>query len=127
MRRNHHNVFFIIVPVLLLAAFLRIYHLDTIPNGFLPGEAMRGYDAYSLGHTGADSFGVRFPLFLRGFDDYVAALYSYVAAPLVYFGLSVFSLRLTSALLGILTVAVAFQISRRPFGNTAAIAGSVKG
>jgi hypothetical protein len=34
--------------ILLLAAYLRIYQLDTIPNGLIPDEAMRGYDAYSI-------------------------------------------------------------------------------
>lgn len=112
--------------ILLLAAYLRIDRLDTIPNGLIPDEAMRGYDAYALLRTGADSFGARLPLFLRSFGDYTPALYSYLSVPFVaIFGLSAFSTRLAAAFIGLATVACSYQLIRRPFGRTAALAGAL--
>jgi hypothetical protein len=111
--------------ILLLAAYLRIDRLDTIPNGLIPDEAMRGYDAYAILRTGADSFGARLPLFLRSFGDYTPALYSVLSLPFIaIFGLSAFSTRLAAAFIGITAVACSYQLIRRPFGRTAALAGA---
>jgi 4-amino-4-deoxy-L-arabinose transferase-like glycosyltransferase len=118
--------YFIMAVILLIAAYLRIYQLETIPNGLIPDEVMRGYDAYALYRTGADSFGEKFfPLFLRGFDDYTPALYSYLTIPFIaIFDLSARSTRLAAAVIGVLTVALAYPLIRRPFGETAALAGA---
>lgn len=115
----------ILTAVLLIAFALRVYHLQTIPNGLFIDEAARGYDAFSISQTGADMFGARWPLFLRGFDDYTAGLYVYLTVPLVYFlHLSPFSTRFASVMVGLLTVAVAYQAIKRPFGRNAALAGT---
>ncbi len=113
------------VAILLMAFGLRVYNLQNIPNGLFTDEAARGYDAFSIAHTGADMFGVWLPIFLRGFDDYTAGLYVYLTVPLVYFlDLSRFSTRLASAFIGVLTVAVAYQAIRRPFGRLAGLVGA---
>lgn len=114
------------IPILLLATWLRVYNLDRLPNGLMVDEAMRGYDSYALALTGADSFGTPFPLFLRGYNDYVPALYSYLAAPFVgLLDLSVFSLRLTSVIMGILLIALAYQLIRHVFGDVAGLVGAL--
>lgn len=120
--RQHGLINWILMgAILLLAVYLRIYRLDTIPNGLQSNKAMRGYDAYAILKTGADSFG-NFPLFLRGFDDYTPALYSFMCIPFIYaFGLSAFSTRLAAALSGVIVVALTYPIARRPFGQTAAL------
>lgn len=114
------------VGILLLAAYLRIYRLGVIPYGLIPDEVMRGYDAYSLWQTGADSFGAFLPLFLRGFDDYTPALYSYLSVPFVaIFGLSAQSVRLASAVAGLVTVALTYQLGRQTFGRAAGLTAAL--
>jgi 4-amino-4-deoxy-L-arabinose transferase-like glycosyltransferase len=114
-----------LVAILLIAFALRVYNLHNIPSGLFIDEAARGYDAYSISRTGADMFGQQWPLFARGFDDYTPALYIYLTIPFVWLlDLSRFSVRLPSAIIGLLTVTVAYQAIRRPFGQMAAIMGA---
>ncbi len=90
--------------VLLLAAFVRLYSLDSAPRGILPDEAVLGYDAYSLLKTGHDHHGDGWPLYFRSFNDFPPGVSTYLALPSVaVFGLSLWSIRLPFALLGIVT------------------------
>ncbi len=115
----------LMTAILLLAAYLRIYRLDDIPYGLVPDEAIRGYDAYSVWKTGADSYNKAWPLFVRGLDDYTAALYIYLSAPFMgIFGLSALSTRLAAAMAGLLTVALSYQLARRPFGEVAGLSAA---
>ena len=115
----------LLVSILLAAFVLRVYNLENIPNGLFTDEAARGYDAFSIAHTGADMFGEYLPLFARGFDDYTPALYTYLTVPLVFLlDLSRFSTRFPAAVIGILTVAVSYQAIRRPFGDIAGLIGA---
>ncbi|MDD5415722.1 MAG: glycosyltransferase family 39 protein [Candidatus Daviesbacteria bacterium] len=97
--------------VLAISIFLRFYHLDQLPPGLNADEASLGYDAYSLLLTGKDQYGKAFPIFLRSFGAYQSPLYAYLTtAPIFLFGLSIFAVRLLSALAGILTVLMTFII-----------------
>lgn len=124
-RSTSRNVW-LMTTILILAAFLRLYRLEQVPNGLLADEAMRGYDAYSILRTGADSFGEPFPIFPRGFDDYTPGLYVYLTVPFVaLLDLSALSTRLAAAMIGIVTVTTAYQIMRRALGQTAAFVGAL--
>ncbi len=115
----------LLVAILLTAFALRVYNLENIPNGLFTDEAARGYDALSISRTGADMFDARFPVFLRGFDDYTAGLYVYLTVPLLFFlDLSRFSVRFPSAWIGVFTVAVSYLAIRRAFGRVAGLAGA---
>lgn len=97
------NKLFIIV--IFLAACLRLYHLGDVPPSPDWDEAALGYNAYSLLKTGRDEYGVWLPRTLRSFDDYKPPLYAYLTIPTVaVFGLDVWSVRLPSAIMGILAV-----------------------
>ena len=69
--------------MLLVAALLRLPMLGQVPNGLFLDEASRGYDAYALLLTGADQYGVRWPLFAEGLDDYTPTLYTLLVVPVV--------------------------------------------
>jgi 4-amino-4-deoxy-L-arabinose transferase-like glycosyltransferase len=91
----------------LLAAglFLYLYKLDGIPAGLYIDEALPGYNAYSLMKTGKDEYGKILPLVLRFYGSFNPPLYTYLTIiPVYIFGLSVFSVRLVSALAGLLSV-----------------------
>ncbi len=103
----------IIILILILATFLRFYHLENIPNGFYVDEAVQGYNSYSIAQTGQDEYGMRFPIFLRGLGTYGAPLYSHITTITIkFFGLSVFNIRLLSALSGVLIVYLTFLITK---------------
>ncbi|KKQ95762.1 MAG: hypothetical protein UV74_C0013G0369 [Candidatus Woesebacteria bacterium GW2011_GWB1_43_14] len=95
----------IVLFVLGLAFFLRIYGLSNHPAGFTPDEASFGYDAYSILRTGRDQWGNFFPLSFKSFGDYKMPIYGYLTIPSVaIFGLNEFAVRLPNAILGILAV-----------------------
>lgn len=100
--------------IILLAIFLRFYGLGRIPQGFQVDEVAFGYNAYSIMQTGRDEFGKLLPLTLRSFDDYKAAVYSYLTIPFIkVFGLTELAVRLPSAVLGVLMIPLVFFIVKR--------------
>ncbi len=105
-----HKRYALLIAILLIAGLLRTIALTKSPPGLYLDEAVVGYDAYSLWHTGRDHHGAFLPIALRAFNDYRGALFSYLMAPLVGLGgLYVFTVRLASSYLGILVVAAAFR------------------
>src|SRR5687767_5088948 len=92
----------LLTGILVLAAVFRLPYLDRVPNGLFLDEASRGYDAYALLKTGADQFGVRWPLFAEGLDDFTPTLYTVLVIPAVAaLGLTETAVRLPAALAGI--------------------------
>lgn len=95
----------LLLIILIVAGFLRLYRLGLVPPSPDWDEAALGYNAYSILKTGKDEYGTRLPLTIRSFDDYKPPLYVYLTVPSVaLFGLNVWAVRLPSALMGILAV-----------------------
>lgn len=100
--------------IFLLAAFLRLNQLGSIPNGFYQDESAIGYNAYSILHTGKDEWGRAWPLYFESFGDYKLPVYIYATIPsIVLFGMTEFAVRLPSAIFGILTIAVIFFLTKK--------------
>lgn len=99
--------------ILLLAFILRIVYLGHFPLGFTADEASQGYAAYSLLKTGKDEWGIPLPITsFRAFADYRAPLQTYLIIPSVaLFGLSEFSIRLPSAIIGTLAVLAIYLLA----------------
>lgn len=98
--------------IIVIAILTRIPLLDRWPDGFSGDEAGQGYTAYSLLKTGRDEWGEFLPLTPRTFGDYKAPLYSYLTIPSVaLFGLNVTSVRLVSALVGVLSVITVYFLT----------------
>lgn len=96
---------FLITGVLLIATILRFWQLGAVPVSPDWDEVSLGYNAYSILKTGRDEYGSVLPLSFRSYDDYKPPLYVYLTVPSVaVFGLSVFAVRLPSALFGVLAV-----------------------
>lgn len=103
--------YWILILILIAATLLRFISLDKFPIGLNADEAALGYNAYSLIETGKDEHGVSWPLVFRSFDDYKPPLYVYLAIPFVkVLGLNVWSVRLPSAIMGVLTVFFAYLL-----------------
>ncbi len=105
--------------VIILAIFLRFYHLSSNPPSLTWDEAAWGYNAYSLGIDGKDEFGKFLPLtYLESFGDFKPPVYAYLTAiPVKLFGLNEFSTRFASAFFGLATVILTFFLTRRIFYN----------
>ncbi len=102
----------ILLSILFFAAILRLWKLGSVPPGLTPDEASLGYNAYSILKTGRDEYGKLLPIVFKSFGDYKPGLYVYTAIPFVeLFGLNEWSVRLSSALAGILIVYLIYRIS----------------
>lgn len=107
------NTRLLLILILLLAALLRIPYLGELPLGLTIDEAGQGYSAYSILKTGKDEWGDFLPLNPRGFGDYKPPLFMYLLVPsIAVFGLSEFSVRLPSAIAGILTVWIIYFLAK---------------
>jgi hypothetical protein len=115
----------LLVAILAGAALLRTIRLKDLPAGLYCDEAAFGYNAWAILHYGVDENGTRLPLFLWSFTGYKNPIYLYAAmVPIGILGLDEFSLRLTSALFGVATIAGLFFLGRRLAGDAAALAGA---
>lgn len=90
-----------------LALVMRIYRLADVPNGFHVDEASIGYNARCILETGRDEHGEFLPLYFKAFGEYKNPVFIYACVPVIgLLGPDVFSVRLTSALFGAMTVFV---------------------
>ena len=99
------------VLIVLLAAFLlRLVQLEHYPLAVNQDELSNIYDGYSIAETGADRWGVKHPVILRGFgkSDYLTVK---------LFGFSVFSGRLVSAVLGCLSLLLLYRVAQKMGGR----------
>ncbi len=99
------------LAILILAAFLRLYHLATVPFGWHPDEATKALLARDV------LAGKYFPVFFSAFTGR-EALFVYLEALLFTFvGEGIFAGRLLSAFVGILTVALTYSTGREWFNH----------
>ncbi|HSW98165.1 MAG TPA: glycosyltransferase family 39 protein [Candidatus Saccharimonadales bacterium] len=100
-----HYRYILLLLIVLLAGFLRIYKIDVNPPGLYLDEASIGYNAYKVLTTGKDEYSVPHPVFFKAFGEYKLPLYIYsVAASMKVFGKTEVAVRLPSAIAGSLTV-----------------------
>lgn len=118
-------ILILLITVLLIGSFLRLFTLSKSPPSLDWDEAALGYNAYSLYKTGEDEYGFKYPLTLRSFDDYKPALYSYMTIPFIAtLGLNEFSVRILSALSGISTILAVFFIAKKLFNEKVGLLSS---
>jgi len=105
---------------------LRLAWLGSIPAGLSHDEAVKGYDAWSVLHTGRDQYGERLPLVFRGIGDQREALLPYlIVASEAVFGPTDFAVRLPGALAGIALVGAVFLLGRETLGARAGLVAAV--
>lgn len=97
----------LVASILLTAVYLRFHNLTTNPPGFFTDEAAIGYNSYKILTTGKDEYGVRLPMFFKSYGDYRLPIPIYLNIPsIMLFGPTEVSVRVTSALVGLLTVII---------------------
>jgi 4-amino-4-deoxy-L-arabinose transferase-like glycosyltransferase len=117
------------ILIVMLGGTLRLTDLGNRPNGLFRDEAEKGYNAWALATTGGAvdfSGGVgggpavawrRLPWMITVMGGKTSAIYQYASVPVMWIGgLSITTTRLTSALVGVLTVALAGLLAWRAWG-----------
>lgn len=105
--------YLLFLGIIILAAFLRLWQLGTVPPSPDWDEVALGYNAQSILETGKDEYGKSFPIVLQSFNDYKPAFYVYLIIPfLLLFDLSVVAVRLPSAVFGIIAVIATYFLVR---------------
>ena len=99
----------LLLVVLLVALFLRVYGLGDIPPGLHYDEAANAILAADIARGGAR------PLFIEAYTGKEVLFFYLAGASMRLLGVSVFSLRLTSALIGTLTVLITYRLAREMF------------
>ena len=104
------------VLIICVAAFLRLYKLDSIPPGLSQDETSIGYNAYAILKTGKDEHGVPYPQNFKAFGEYKLPGYIYISTiPISILGATPLAVRLPAALAGILTVVLMFFLIKELF------------
>lgn len=115
--------FIVLLCIVFVASILRFWQLGGVPASPDWDEVSLGYNAYSILRTGRDEFGTYLPLTFRSFDDYKPPMYVYLTVPSVYvFGLSVWAVRLPSAIFGVLAVVGTYYLVRELFKASSRVA-----
>src|SRR5579859_7887433 len=95
----------ILIGILIVAFFLRIWQIDKVPVSLFGDELDLGYQAYSILHTGADYYGNKWPLQFHSLAEYRTPLYLYSAVPTVaIWGISPLGVRLPAVIFGVLGI-----------------------
>lgn len=116
MKRRH---LIILVIILALGFFLRVYRLSDAPPSLGWDEASIGYDAWSITQTGQDQWGKSFPVIFKSFGEYKYPFHIYATAiSIKLLGLSDFTVRFPSALMGVVNILLLFFLVKKISKNT---------
>lgn len=108
MKLNHKIILLLII---LLASFMRLWKIDKVPVSLFGDELDVGYQAYSILKTGRDYNGNFMPLHFQSLAEWRTPMYLYSAVPTVaLFGISPLGVRLPAVIFGILCVLMMYLL-----------------
>ena len=111
-----------LVIILIIAALIRFYQIDSVPLGLHVDEAAMAYDAWSLAHYGVDRWLIPYPVYLINFGGGQSAMYAYLCSFLMkLWNNSILIIRLPAILLGLITVLFTWLIAGQFFKKPAAL------
>lgn len=104
----------ILVLIISLGIFLRIWNLNSVPLSLFGDEIDVGLQANSILHTGRDYYNNPFPTMFHTFNEYRLPLFIYSAVPFIsIFGLNEWGVRLTGAFWGVIGLIAVFLLTRK--------------
>ena len=110
--------FVVLLSILVVGFLLRVTSLGSAPLGLQADEASFLFNTAAILQTGRDEDNQRGALFLTSLIDPKPALYSYLQLPFVAaFGPTTFASRLPSALLGVVSLYLAYLLVMRVTGR----------
>lgn len=111
----HAIPLFLLVGILLIATFLRLYPLSAMTDMIAPDEAGYGLDAVSLLQNPRLT-----PFFPANYGREAGWMY-WVAGWFAILGVSSTTMRIAATMIGILTIATIYRLGRELFGKSGAI------
>lgn len=113
-----NRIYFLLILIILIASFLRVFKIDSAPPSLTWDEAAVGYNAFTIANYGKDEYGKSFPLYFRSFGEDKQPIHTYVTALFVkLFGLSEVTTRLPAAIFGVLNIILIFFLAKHLFKN----------
>jgi 4-amino-4-deoxy-L-arabinose transferase-like glycosyltransferase len=108
----------VLIVILLLASFLRLYKLTVNPVSLFGDELDLGYQAYSILKTGEDYYGNFLPIHFHSLAEWRTPLYLYSAVPTVaVWGITPLGVRVPAAIFGILGVLAIYLLIKEITGS----------
>ena len=110
------NLILILTVIIIIFAggLLRFYDLGGMPPGLNIDESSMGINALSLLETGRDRYSKELPVLFRSFGSFQAPLYTYLSViPVSIVGANTFSIRVVSAVFGLIAVLSTYLIILR--------------
>ncbi len=121
MALRRSRFFWLLVVTLLIAAFLRLWQIGTLPPGLHYDEAADTIIAQQIAR------GESAPLFVAAYTGKEVLFFYWAAAWMKLIGPTVFAMRLAAALLGLLTVAITYRVVRELFAAPHSVRGRSSG
>lgn len=110
--------FILLILIVVFTSFLRLFQLSKFPSGFYFDEVAVGVNSNYLATDLTDEFGNKLPDFIQIADDYRHGVIFYASVPFIkIIGLNILSVRLPTALFGILSVLATFYLVNLLTGN----------
>lgn len=108
----------VLIFILFLALFLRLWDLEKVPISLFGDELDVGYQAFSILNTGRDYLGNFLPLHFQSLSEWRTPLYLYSAIPSVaLFGLSPLGIRIPAAIFGFLSIFLIYLLVKEITGK----------
>lgn len=101
-----------LLAILLLSFFLRTSNLNSLPPSLFSDEVDAGYQAYVFNQRHTDYFGNLFPTHFHSFSDWRTSLHIYTIALFQHFFDLETSVRLPSAIFGVISTLIIYLITR---------------
>lgn len=114
------KIYILLTVIVILAAVLRLYKIESVPPSISWDEAAVGYNGWTIANWGRDEYGNLFPAYFKSFGDDKHPVHNYFTAlSIKVLGLSEFSTRFSPALFGIANVVLIFFLARLMFASKA--------
>lgn len=95
----------IFLVIFTISTILRFWEFPNIPVGLNQDEASATVEAKAILETGADRWGIPFPVYFPVFGSGMNSLLTYLTVPFVaLFGVNIFTTRIVSELLGLIAI-----------------------
>lgn len=112
------KVFWLVFVIIIIASFLRLYQIKTVPPGLYPDEAMEGNNALQIVH------GASFQSFYAENNGREGLFVNILVPFLQFFGNEPWVIRLPMAIAGILTVLGVYFLAAELMGTTTGLLAS---
>lgn len=115
----------ILIFLIILGTFFRLYKIDEIPAGCFSDEAQNGNEAINI-IKGNVIEGTSLPVYLERDSSHNPAYYIYILAVFIkFFGIGPTQIRIATAIFGILSIPAIYFLIRSIFGMRTAIFGAL--